>query len=489
MTDSAVGAPAPSIDLVQLLTPEGERVRHPDYAYDPDPQTLRSLYRDLVLVRRFDTEATALQRQGELGIWASLLGQEAAQIGSGRALLPQDYVFPTYREHGVAWCRGVDPVDAARPLPRRQHRRLGPEREQLPPLHDRHRRPDAARDRLRDGRPARRRGGTGDDGARHRRDRLLRRRRHRAGRRQRVVRLRAVYNAPVVFFCQNNQWAISEPNERQTPHPALPARRGFGFPGVRVDGNDVLAVHAVTRAALDRARRGEGPSFIEAFTYRMGAHTTSDDPTRYRIAAEVEEWKLKDPIARVKAYLARNGLADQAFFDDVEREADELAAHVRRPAEMPDPEPTRCSPRLRATRTPWSRRSGPGSPATTRASPTPAPRRCTEVRDEHDDDRQGHQRGPAGRHGGGPEGPDHGRGRRQARRCLPRHRRPAEGLRRGPRDRHPARRVRHHRHRHRARAARLPAGLRDPVRRVRLPRRTTRSCPSWRRWGTGRGGR
>src|SRR5204863_647351 len=97
----------------------------------------------------------------------------------------------------------------------------------------------------------------------------------------------SVFNAPVVFFCQNNQWAISEPNERQTRIPLYQRARGFGFPGVRVDGNDVLAVHAVTRAALDRARRGEGPTFIEAFTYRMGAHTTSDDPTRYRIAAEV----------------------------------------------------------------------------------------------------------------------------------------------------------------------------------------------------------
>ncbi len=139
----------------------------------------------------------------------------------------------------------------------------------------------------------------------------------------------SVYNAPVVFFCQNNQWAISEPNERQTRIPLYQRARGFGFPGVRVDGNDVLAVHAVTEAALDRARRGEGPTFIEAFTYRMGAHTTSDDPTRYRIAAEVEEWKLKDPIARVKALLSRNGIADAAFFEQVERDADELAAHVR----------------------------------------------------------------------------------------------------------------------------------------------------------------
>ena len=127
MTDSVVGAPQPP--LVQLLTPEGERVEHPDYAFDPtleqlkgfyrdlvlvrrvDTAALQALYRDMVLVRRADREATALQRQGELGLWVPLLGQEAAQVGAGRALRAQDFAFPTYREHGVAWCRGVDPVD------------------------------------------------------------------------------------------------------------------------------------------------------------------------------------------------------------------------------------------------------------------------------------------------------------------------------------------------------------------------------------------
>lgn len=108
-TDASRGAEAPP-ELVQLLTPEGERVEHPDYDIDLSPEEVRSLYRDLTLVRRIDLEAVALQRQGELGIWASLLGQEAAQIGSGRALTDSDMAFPTYREHGVAWCRDVDPV-------------------------------------------------------------------------------------------------------------------------------------------------------------------------------------------------------------------------------------------------------------------------------------------------------------------------------------------------------------------------------------------
>ena len=128
---------------VQLLTPEGERVSHPDYDLDLTDEEYRSLYRDLVLVRRIDVEATALQRQGELGIWAALLGQEAAQVGSGRALRERDFAFPTYREHGVAWCKGV---------PRFEQRRLGPAGEALPAVHDRHRLADAARDGLRDGR-------------------------------------------------------------------------------------------------------------------------------------------------------------------------------------------------------------------------------------------------------------------------------------------------------------------------------------------------
>jgi pyruvate dehydrogenase E1 component alpha subunit len=150
----------------------------------------------------------------------------------------------------------------------------------------------------------------------------------------------SVYNAPVVFFCQNNQWAISEPLERQTRIPLYKRAAGFGFPGVRVDGNDVLAVLAVTRAALQNAREGNGPTLIEAFTYRMGAHTTSDDPTRYRVAADLEAWKLKDPIERVKVYLARNGFADHEFFDAVEAEAEVLAVRLREGCRsLPNPAP------------------------------------------------------------------------------------------------------------------------------------------------------
>jgi pyruvate dehydrogenase E1 component alpha subunit len=141
-----------------------------------------------------------------------------------------------------------------------------------------------------------------------------------------------------VFFCQNNQYAISEPLERQTRIPLYQRANGFGFPGVRVDGNDVLAVYAVTRAALDNARMGQGPTLIEAYTYRMGAHTTSDDPTRYRVSSEVEAWQAKDPIARVRALLTKSGIADEAFFAAVDEDARVEAVRLReRVLSMPDP--------------------------------------------------------------------------------------------------------------------------------------------------------
>ena len=344
---AALVAPVPEIiggaEFVQLLTPEGERVDHPEYSRyiaDLTDDDLRGFYRDQVLIRRFDAEATALQRQGELGLWASLLGQEAAQVGSGRALRPQDYAFPTYREHGVAWCRGVNPLNLLGMVRGVNHGGWDPNENNFhlytvvigaQTLHAVGYAMGIQHDHA---------VGTGDpnrdaaviayfgDGASAQGD----------------VNESFVYaastNAPVVFFCQNNQWAISQPVERQTRIPLYQRARGFGFPGVRVDGNDVLAVYAVTKAALNSARSGQGPMLIEAFTYRMGAHTTSDDPTKYRISAEVEVWKLRDPIARLKAYLTSSLKADREFFEAVEVEADELAARVRAGClAMPDPEP------------------------------------------------------------------------------------------------------------------------------------------------------
>src|SRR5690606_23244084 len=149
----------------------------------------------------------------------------------------------------------------------------------------------------------------------------------------------AVYNAPVVFFCQNNQWAISEPTAKQSRVPLYQRAQGYGFPGVRVDGNDVLASLAVTKWALERARAGEGPTLIEAFTYRMGAHTTSDDPTRYRGDEERQAWEAKDPILRLRRYLESKKYADETFFEELESESEAVGRRVREAVRaMPDPD-------------------------------------------------------------------------------------------------------------------------------------------------------
>src|SRR5690625_630407 len=138
----------------------------------------------------------------------------------------------------------------------------------------------------------------------------------------------AVNDAPVVFFCQNNHWAISEPTSRQSRVPLYHRGRGFGVPSVQVDGNDVLACYAVTAEALERARSGGGPTFIEALTYRMGAHTTSDDPTRYRSRAEEDYWRRRDPIDRLRLLLEAESTPPD-FFTGVDADADELAARLR----------------------------------------------------------------------------------------------------------------------------------------------------------------
>jgi pyruvate dehydrogenase E1 component alpha subunit len=164
----------------------------------------------------------------------------------------------------------------------------------------------------------------------------------------------SVFSTPTVFFVQNNQWAISEPTERQTRIPLFQRAAGFGFPGIRVDGNDVLAVYEVTKAALERARGGEGPTLVEAFTYRMGAHTTSDDPTRYRVDADVEIWRHRDPVERVKSYLVRTHHFALSDFEQVKDDAEKLARELRQSVlTMPDPPATAMFDHIYAHPHPW----------------------------------------------------------------------------------------------------------------------------------------
>jgi pyruvate dehydrogenase E1 component alpha subunit len=342
------------VELVQLLTPDGERRTHPGYAFSGTDDDIRGFYRDMVLSRRVDAEATALQRQGELGIWASCLGQEAAQIGSGRALSRQDFAFPTYREHGVAFVRGVDPLRLLAMFRGVDHGTWNSLETNFAPyaiiigaqtLHATGYAMGVERDGLvGTGDPARDTAVIGyfGDGATSQGDV------------NEAFIFASSYNAPIVFFCQNNQWAISEPIERQSRIPLYKRASGFGFPGVRVDGNDVLAVHAVTQAALERARSGNGPTLIEAYTYRMGAHTTSDDPTKYRLADELEQWRLKDPIERVRTHLLANGLADDAFFAELEAEADALATQLRADClALPEPSLTETFDWVYSEQTPY----------------------------------------------------------------------------------------------------------------------------------------
>jgi pyruvate dehydrogenase E1 component alpha subunit len=336
--EAAMGEPA--AEMVQLLGPDGTMGHDPvfsAYAERLDAEKLRGFYADMATIRRFDQEATALQRQGQLALWVQLTGQEAAQIGSGRASQPQDYLFPTYREHGVALTRNVDLAELLRQFrgisnggwnpkdtnfhlytlvlaaqtPHAVGYAMGIQRDQQM----------AEANRVSDSEPAEPKAavmvyfgdGASSEGDVH----------------ESMV-FASSYKAPVVFFCQNNHWAISVPTAVQTRIPLSNRAKGYGFPGIRVDGNDVIAVHAVTEWALEHARQGNGPVLIEAFTYRVGAHTTADDPTKYRESSEEALWRAKDPLERLEKYLRSEDLADDAFFEKVAAEGDELAAYIRK---------------------------------------------------------------------------------------------------------------------------------------------------------------
>ncbi|WP_253376305.1 pyruvate dehydrogenase (acetyl-transferring) E1 component subunit alpha [Okibacterium sp. HSC-33S16] len=322
-------------DVVQLISPTGERLSSPGFdpwVDDVSTEQLADLYEDMVVVRRIDTEATALQRQGELGLWPPLHGQEAAQIGSARTLRPDDFVFSSYRENGVAYCRGVTFTDLMRVWRGTAAAGWNPyEVGMATPaviigaqtLHATGYALGASFD------------GTDSvalayfgDGATSQGDV------------NEAMVFAASFQAPVVFFCSNNQWAISEPVGLQSKRHLSDRAPGFGIPSMRVDGNDVLAVMAATRIALDRARSGGGPTFIEAVTYRMGPHTTSDDPTRYRPTGELDEWRAKDPISRVAALLESRGAMSDELRSRVEGKADAVARDLRAGClSIPQPDP------------------------------------------------------------------------------------------------------------------------------------------------------
>jgi 2-oxoisovalerate dehydrogenase E1 component alpha subunit len=317
-------------EQVRLLAEDGTLLEHDTYKVDLSDDQLRDFYRDLVVVRRIDVEGTNLQRQGHLGIWAPLLGQEAAQVGSAAALGPDDHVFPSYREHGVAYCRGLDIVKVFElfrgvslagwdPAEHNVGLYTIPIGTQV--LHA----TGYAIGAKWDGAELVVVAYFGDGATSE-------------GDTNEAFNFAAVNSAPVVFFCQNNQWAISVPLNKQLAVPVYQRAAGFGFPGVQVDGNDVLAVYAVTKVAAERAREGGGPTLVEALTYRLGAHTTTDDPTRYRTKDELEMWTSREPVGRYKAFLEKAGLWSEELEQEVQAEADRVAARIRTAVEeMPDP--------------------------------------------------------------------------------------------------------------------------------------------------------
>ncbi|WP_144877065.1 thiamine pyrophosphate-dependent enzyme [Microbacterium sp. 1.5R] len=311
----------PRDEAVQLIDAAGDLATDSDYAL-PDSATLLAAYRGLVEGRRINDQASALVRQGRLAVYPSSHGQEACQIGAALVLRDTDWLFPTYRDSVAVIARGVAPADAMVLLKGDWHsgydvplHRVAPQATPLATqlLHA-----------VGFAYAAKRRGedtvvlalcgdGATSEGDFHE-----------------AMNFAAVFHVPVVFFVQNNEFAISVPLSRQTAAPSLAHKAiGYGIPGRRVDGNDVAAVLAVLGEAVARARNDEGPTLVEAHTYRMQAHTNADDDTRYRQREEVQAWVARDPLTRLRAHLSQSG----ALTDDLERGiaegAEEIASAMR----------------------------------------------------------------------------------------------------------------------------------------------------------------
>ena len=318
-------------EMISILAPDGtcnETLRPP-----LDDDTVRQMYRQMLLLRLYDRKAVSMQRQGRFGTYAQMEGQEACMVASTYPLQPQDWVVTSYRETGVMWMRGV-------PLHLLSLYWMGnefgshmPEGVRALPMsipvgtHPLHAVGLAYAGKYRqDGSIAVTYFGDGatSEGDVHE-----------------AMNMAGVLQVPCVFFCQNNQYAISIPVREQTAAPTIAQKAvAYGFPGIRVDGNDVFAVYAVMHEAVERARRGAGPSLIEAYTYRMGAHTTADDPTKYRDTAEAETWRPLDPLLRVQKYLQQREVWSETWEHQLLEEGTEKVEQAMNEAEaMPPPSP------------------------------------------------------------------------------------------------------------------------------------------------------
>ncbi len=324
---------------IAVLKEDGTTVKSRDPGFDDE--TVLRIHRWLVAARAFDERALNLQRQGRIGFFAPAIGQEAAQVGSALAVDDRDWLFPAYRELAVALVRGMPmlalagqlfgnqaDVNKGRQMPNHYgYRDINFVTPSSPiGTHIIHAAGWAVAERMK--------GGDGvavtyfGDGATSSND-------FHTG-----MNFAGVYQAPVIFLCQNNGWAISLPVERQTAAETLADKAlGYGVPGVRVDGNDVLAMYTATKEAVERARRGEGPTFIEALTYRMGPHSSSDDPTRYRSTQEVAGWQLRDPLLRFRRYLEQRGIWDDQKEEALWADVREEIAEAVKAAEAAEPVP------------------------------------------------------------------------------------------------------------------------------------------------------
>jgi pyruvate dehydrogenase E1 component alpha subunit len=316
------GGLLPEAELLQLLAPDGEYQPVDGYPVDLDDEELCELYALMVVTRRVDRALTNLQRQGQLGVYPPCLGQEGAQAGAVAALGERDWVFPQYRELTMALKLGVDVVDLAHLWRGTWLLHYDPYAHRFAPIsisigtHAVHAVGYAMGAQL-DGGDSAVLACVGD-GATSTTDV------------HEGLTFAGVHRAPTVFFVQNNQYAISVPVAEQTAAPTLAHRAaGYGMPGVRCDGNDVLASYAVTKRALERARAGEGPTLVEAVTYRLEAHTTADDAGRYRSREEVEAARAHDPVPRLRAFLQRRGLLDEELEAAVDKRADGEAARLQ----------------------------------------------------------------------------------------------------------------------------------------------------------------
>ncbi|QNP64269.1 pyruvate dehydrogenase (acetyl-transferring) E1 component subunit alpha [Streptomyces genisteinicus] len=313
----------PRTDPAPLLPdPEPYRVLGTESADAVDPELLLRLYAELVRGRRYNAQATALTKQGRLAVYPSSTGQEACEVAAAMALETRDWLFPSYRDTLAAVARGLDPVQALTLLRGDWHTGYDPHEHRIAPLCT----PLATQLPHAVGlaHAARLKGDdvvalamVGDGGTSE-------------GDFHEALNFAAVWQAPTVFLVQNNGFAISVPLAKQTAAPSLAHKAvGYGMPGRLVDGNDAAAVHEVLTEAVERARRGGGPTLIEAVTYRMDAHTNADDATRYRGASEVETWRAHDPILLLERELTRRGLLDDEVRKAASDAAETMAARLR----------------------------------------------------------------------------------------------------------------------------------------------------------------